>query len=83
MLSRRRTIFVMAILASQLLLIAMAIALCVQLSLIAKTGAIYFVEKNPVILYGEIAVTVLVTLFAIVMFALQYKRLGERRRSDD
>ena len=83
MLFRRRTIFVMAVLASQLLLIAMALAWCVHMVIIAKVGEVYFVEENPMILYGEITATVIVTLFAIIMFALQYKRLGEKRRGDD
>jgi hypothetical protein len=51
--------------------------------LIAKYGQIYFIEANPTILYGEIAITALITVFAAVVFALQFKRLGERRRGDD
>jgi len=78
----RRVKFAVLVLAAQLLLIAMAIAWCIHMVLIAKNGQIYFVEENPAILYGEIAATVLITLFAITVFAIQCKRLGERRRSD-
>ena len=79
----RRVTFAIVVLVSQLLLIAMAIAWTIHMALIAKTGEIYFIEENPIILYGEIAATVLITLFAIVVFVLQCKRLGERRRGDD
>ena len=79
----RRVTFAIVVLVSQLLLIAMAIAWTIHMALIAKTGEIYFIEENPIILYGEIAATVLITLFAIIVFVLQCKRLGERRRGDD
>ena len=79
----RRVRFAIAVLAAQLLLIATAIAWCLHLVIIAKYGEIRFMEANPVILYGEIAATVLIILFAIIVFALQWKRLGEKRRADD
>lgn len=79
----RRARFALFVMAAQLLLIALAIAWFIHMILIAKYGEIYFVEKNPAILYGEIGVTALITVFAITVFALQWKRLGERRRSDD
>ena len=79
----RRVTFAIVVLVSQLLLIAMAIGWTIHMALIAKMGEIYFVEENPIILYGEIAATVLITLFAIVVFVLQCKRLGARRRGDD
>ena len=79
----RRVTFAIVVLVSQLLLIAMTIAWTIHMALIAKTGEIYFIEENPIILYGEIAATVLITLFAIIVFVLQCKRLGERRRGDD
>ena len=75
--------FTIVVLASQLLLIAIAVAWVVHMVLIAKNGHVYFIEENPVVLYGEIAATVLITLFAIAVFSLQYKRLGERRKGDD
>ena len=83
MLFGRRLRFAILILVAQLLLVALAIAWCVHMVLIAKHGEIYFVETNSAILYGEIAATVVITLFAIIVFTLQFKRLGERRRGDD
>lgn len=83
MLFGRRVRFAMLVLAAQLLLIAMAIAWTVHMVLIARYGEIYFVETNPIVLYGEIVATVLITLFAVIVFALQCKRLGERRRDGD
>lgn len=83
MLFGRRVTFAILVLAAQLLLIALAIAWCVHLVLIVRYGEIFFIEANPVVLYGEIAATVLITVFAVTVFALQYKRLGERRRGDD
>ena len=80
---RRRLRFALVVLISQLLLIALAIAWFVHMVIIAVNGSIYFVEKNPLILWGEITAVVLITLFAIYVFALQIVRLGERRRSDD
>lgn len=79
----RRLRFAIAVLAAQLLLIATAIAWCVHMVLIAKYGELRFVEANPKILYGEIVATALITLFAIIVFALQWKRLGEKRGTDD
>jgi hypothetical protein len=71
------------VLVSQLLLIAMAIAWVVHMALIAKNGAVYFVEKNPMILWVEISVTALITLFATAVFAIEIYRLGERRKGDE
>jgi membrane protein implicated in regulation of membrane protease activity len=79
----RRVAFAIVVLAAQLLLIALAIAWCVHMVLIAKYGQIFFVEENPMVLYGEIAATVVIILFGLVVFALQCKRLGERRRGDE
>ena len=83
MLFGRRVTFAIVVLASQLLLIATAVTWCVHMILIARHGKIYFVETNPVVLYGEIAATVLISLFAAAVFVLQCRRLGEKRRSDD
>ena len=79
---RRRLRFAIVILVSQLLLIALAIAWVVHMVIIAVHGAAYFVETNHIILWGEIAATVLITLFAVGVFAIQLSRLGERRRSE-
>ena len=83
LLYARRVRFTIAVLAAQLLLIATSIAWCVHMVLIAKYGEVHFVEANPMILYGEIGATALITLFAAIVFILQWKRLGEERRTDD
>lgn len=79
----RRLRFAILVMATQLLLMGLAIAWCVHMVLIAKYGGVYFVEAKPTILYGEIAATVLIALFAATIFALQWKRLNETRRGDD
>ncbi len=79
----RRLKFAIVIIVSQLLLIALGIAWVAHMVLIATDGAIYFVEKNSAILWGEIAATVLITLFATAVLAIQIYRLGERRRGDE
>jgi hypothetical protein len=78
----RRTKFILSVLAAQVLLIATALALCVQLIFIATYGTIQFVEQNPVILYGEIAGTALITIYAALTFVNQWKRMGEKRKTD-
>ena len=83
LLHARRVKFDIAMRAAQLLLIATSIAWCVHMVLIAKYGELYFVEANPTILYGEIVATALITLFAAIVFILQWKILGEKRRIDD
>jgi len=51
--------------------------------LIKKHGEVYFAESNPLILNAEIIATAVIVMYAIIVFAVQWKRLGERRRSDD
>ena len=82
MLFSRRVRFAIIILASQLLLIAMAITTFAQMVLIVKHNEIFFVEANPVVLYGEIVISMLIILFGITVFYLQCKRLGEKRQDD-
>lgn len=65
------------------MLIALAVAWLIHMLIIAMHGTVYFVERNPVILWVEITATILITLFAISVFITQLKRLGERRRDDD
>lgn len=79
----RRVKFTILVLVSQLLLIALAMAWVVHMVLIAKNGAVYFVEGNTTILWAEIGITTLITLFATAVFAIEIYRLGERRKSDD
>ncbi len=82
MFSNRRTRFALIILASQLLLIALAIVMMVEMILIATNGLVQFVENNPMILAIEIILTVLITAFGIFVFILQLRRLGEKRQDD-
>jgi ABC-type nickel/cobalt efflux system permease component RcnA len=72
----------MLVLVSQILLIALAISWLIHMLTIAAEGSIYFVENNPVILWTEISVSVLITVFAIYILIIQIRRLGERRESD-
>ena len=79
----RRIKFAVFILVSQALLIALAIAWVIHMALIARNGAVYFIEANQVILWAEIVATVIITVYAIAIFALQVQRLGERRRGEE
>jgi hypothetical protein len=79
---RRRLRSTSAVLLSQILLIALAIAWLFHMMTIAVYGAVYFIERNPIILWIEISACLLITIFAIYVLALQIQRLGERRRSD-
>ena len=78
----RRVRFAIVVLVSQLLLIAMAVAWVIHGVLIAQNGQISFIETNPWILYGEIIATVLITVFAVFVFIIQYRRLKEKRSDD-
>jgi membrane protein YdbS with pleckstrin-like domain len=79
---RRRLRFTTLILITQMLLIALAVTWLLHMITIAVYGSVYFVENNPLILWAEIAASLLITIFAIFILALQIQRLGERRRSD-
>lgn len=79
----RRVKFSMAVLLAQLLLVGTAVSWCVHMFLIKKHGEVYFTESNPWILNAEIIATGVIVMYAIIVFAVQWKRLGERRRSDD
>ena len=78
----RRLRFTTFVLLTQALLIALAISWLIHMVIIAVNGSAYFVENNPAILWGEIAASVLITLFAVYILVVQIQRLGERRRSD-
>lgn len=75
--------FGLAVVISELLLISLAIAWLVHMLLIAVNGSIYFAERNPFILWGEIAVTLLIIIFAASVLGIQLKGLRERRRGED
>lgn len=79
---RRRLRFTMLVLITQMLLIALAIAWLIHMITIAVSGSAYFIENNPVILWGEISGSVLITIFAICILTMQIQRLGERRGTD-
>ncbi len=78
----RRLKFAILVLISQLLLIALAVAWVVHMTLIAANGAVYFIEANPLVLWAEIGATAFITLFATAVFTLQIYRMGERRKGD-
>ena len=83
MIFGRRVRFALIILASQLLLIALAVTWVIQMILIAINGSVMFVEYNPAILLFEIILSISICIFAILVFISQWKRLGEKRRNDD
>jgi hypothetical protein len=70
-------------LASQILLIALACVMLIQMLLIAIYGLVKFVENNKAILITEISLTTLIIFFGIFVFTIQLRRLGEKRNSDD
>jgi len=78
----RRVRFALVILASQVLLIALAVTWIVQMIVIAVNGSVMFIESNRAILISEIVLSVIICLFGIWVFVVQFKRLGERRRGD-
>lgn len=82
MIFNRRLTFGIIVLASQSLLIALAITWLIQMLVIAEHGSVYFIENNPAILMTEIILSALICVFSIVVFALQLVKLGERRQTD-
>ena len=82
MLFGRRVRFAIIILASQLLLTALAVVMLVQMFFIAIDGVVQFSENNQAVLILEIILTALITLFSISVFVIQLRRLGENRNSD-
>ncbi len=79
----RRVRFALIVLISQLLLVALAVAWAVHMILIAANGSVFFVERNSFVLWLEISLTILISLFGLVVFVMQLRRLGERRNSDE
>ena len=79
---QRRLRFSLLIVISQILLVALAISWLVHMTTIAISGSVYFVENNPLILWSEIIISVLITLFAIFILVRQIQKLGERRTND-
>ena len=83
MLFGRRVRFALVVLASQILLIAMACVMLIQMLLIAVYGLVKFAENNRAILITEIFLTTLIIFFGIFVFIIQLIRLREKRNSDD
>jgi ABC-type nickel/cobalt efflux system permease component RcnA len=79
---QRRLRFSLLIVISQILLVALAISWLVHMATIAISGSVYFVENNPLILWSEIIISALITLFAIFILVRQIQKLGERRTND-
>jgi membrane protein YdbS with pleckstrin-like domain len=79
---RRRLRHTTLVLVSQMLLIALALTWLIQLSLIAASGSIYFIEKNDFILYAEIFLTLFIVMYAVCIVISQIRKLGERRGTD-
>ena len=79
---RRRLKSAIAVLAAQMLLIALAIAWLIQMILIAVNGSVFFIEGNSAILWAEISASLLITIYAIYVLVRQIQRLSERRRED-
>lgn len=79
---RRRLKFTTVVLVSQMLLIALAIAWLVHMIVIAAYGAVYFIERDTLVLWIEISASLVITLFAIFVLTMQIRRLSERRRND-
>jgi ABC-type nickel/cobalt efflux system permease component RcnA len=79
---RRRLRSATLILISQMLLVALAFAWLLQMVIIAQEGSAYFIERNSVILYGEIAASALIIIFGLYVLVTQIKSLGERRLGD-
>ena len=78
----RRIRFILVVLASQLLLLALALGWGIYLIQIARHGGVYSIETNSWLLYGEIIATVLIILFAIVVIFLEFGRMTAKRQSD-
>ena len=79
---QRRLRFSLLIVVSQILLISLAISWMAHMATIAVSGSVYFVENNPFILWSEITVSFLITMFAIYILVMQIRKLGERRPDD-
>ena len=82
MIFNRRLRFALIIIASHILLIALAVAWLIQMLVININGSVKFVEYNRAILSSEIVLIALVCLFGISVLYLQIKKLGEKRVGD-
>ena len=80
---RRRLRFATFSMINQILLIALAIAWIVHISIIGMYGTVYFEENNTVVLWVEIITLIVILSSSIYIFLLQIRRFGERRRDSD
>lgn len=78
----RRIRFILIVLASQFLLLALALGWGIYLFQIARYGGVYSVENNYWLLYAEIFATVLIVFFAIIVIFLEFGRMNARRQGD-
>ena len=78
----RRIRFILIVLASQFLLLALALGWGIYLFQIARHGGIYSIETNSWVLYAEIFATVLIVIFAIIVIVLEFGRMNARRQGD-
>ena len=81
-INTRRLRFTILVLISQVLLIALAIAWLAYMIVVAANGSIYFIETSLLVLWAEISLVAVITLFATAVFSLEIYRLGERRKAD-
>ena len=66
-----------SVIVTQLLIIGLSIAWGVHAVLVKVNGAVYFVEPNQAILYLEILMTTVISLYGIVVFILQIREHGK------
>jgi hypothetical protein len=79
---QRRLRFALVIIISQALLIALGLSWFIHILLIEINGAVYFIEKEPALLWAEIIVTVMIIIFGGSILIIQIMRLGEKRVND-
>ncbi len=79
---RRRLRFKTLVLISQMLLVALALTIFLQLYRMAVDGSMYFIENNNLTLYLVIFSTLFITIFAICILIVQIREMGERRGTD-
>ena len=79
---RIRLKFASIVLINQVSLIALAVAWLVHMIVIAIYGAVYFIERDSLMIWIDIFAWSLISLFATFVLILQVRRLSERRRND-
>lgn len=82
MIFGKRVRFAFLVLSSQLLLLALAISWLITMLVIATRGSVRFVEFSQPVLILEIVISALIAIYAIFVFILQIRKLGEKRQGD-